>query len=91
MSGVIHALCHRRCQPEFRGLVRVMSRFNSHWERRWSGYVRSRNSARLARYQPAHKPRMQHLSRIILTLHVCIFLVLVVFCIAAVYIQAVQP
>lgn len=91
MSGVIHALCPRRRQPEFRGLPRVMSRFNSHWERRWSGYVRSRNSARLARYQPAHKPRMQRAGRIALWLHACVFLVLVVFCLSAVYIQAVRP
>lgn len=54
-----------------------MSRPSSYL-RWWSGYVRSRNNTRLARYQPAHKPRMRLAARIALWLHACVFLLLLI-------------
>lgn len=49
---------------------RVMARPTNSWGRWWAGYVRQRNESRLARHQPAHKPRMQRAARIALWLHV---------------------
>lgn len=40
----------------------------------WQGYVRRRNSARLARYQVTHKPRIQRAARAALWLHVAVYL-----------------
>lgn len=53
-----------------------MSRSTTNWGRWWSGYVRKRDDARLARYQPAHAPRMRLATRIALWLHACVLLFL---------------
>ena len=51
-----------------------MTRSAQNVARWWSGYVRSRNSTRLAQYQPAHKPRLQLAARITLWLQACVLL-----------------
>jgi soluble lytic murein transglycosylase-like protein len=53
-----------------------MSRSTNNWGRWWSGFVRQREEARLARFRPANAPLMRLSTRIALWLHVCIFLFL---------------
>lgn len=65
-----------------------MSRSTTNWGRWWSGYVRQRDQERLARYQPAHAPRMRLATRIALWLHGCIFLFLLCAFVSVVSAQA---
>lgn len=42
----------------------------------WQGYVRRRDSARLARYKATHQPRLQGAAKAALALHAALYLVL---------------
>jgi hypothetical protein len=52
------------------------SRSGSSLARWWQGYVRRRDSARLARYKAAHQPRLQGAAKAALGLHAALYLVL---------------